>query len=311
MTRPSGLLKPPQRRILGLLLEMEIAGQALPTYGEICAALGWRAPGTARSHVRSLVRKGFVSVSRRPRGLLLTDAGREMARGGSDEASPFKGSSSLSSEAAKAFASLAPYLRARRFPAGTVLWREGEPASMVVVIDTGRVKICRTLSNGKTVTLLLFGPGEMFGFLPFIDGGPYPANAEAVDDVEARTISRDGLLSALRDNPDLAMTLLSFLGRRLREAFNKIEFLSERGALPRVAAALAALPQKGEGAGTTILSLQMPSGEFARGLGITPESFSRAITDLVETGVIHRVGRGRFQVLDLQSLRKIGSPPKL
>lgn len=57
----------------------------------------------------------------------------------------------------------------------------------------------------------------------------------------------------------------------------------------------------------TIVSLPMPSGEFARALGIVPEGFSRAVTDLAEAGVIRRLGRGRFQILNLQSLRGMGS----
>lgn len=126
-------------------------------------------------------------------------------------------------------------------PAGSVLWRAGESASLVVAIEEGHIKVYRTLPSGKFAALYLFGPGELFGFLPFLDGRPYPATAEAVDDIRARTMSRDGLLRALREKPDVAMPLFAFLGRRLREAFDRIELLTARGALPRVAAALAAL----------------------------------------------------------------------
>lgn len=182
---------------------------------------------------------------------------------------------------------------------------------MVVAIETGRVKTYRTLPNGNTAALCQLGPGDLFGLLPFLDGRPYPGTAEAIGEVCARTMSRDGLLRVLRENPAIALPLFSFLGRRLRDAFDRIEFLSARGAVSRVAAALAALLPEGGGGGTTIMSLPMASGEFARGLGIAPESFSRAVTELAETGVIHRLGRGRFQVLDPQFLRAAGSPADL
>ncbi len=80
MRRTSTLPTRPQRRVLGLLLEKEAAGQIPPTYREICATLGWRAPGTVRDHVSALVRKGLVFRSRLARGLRLTDAGRAEAR---------------------------------------------------------------------------------------------------------------------------------------------------------------------------------------------------------------------------------------
>ena len=78
-----------------------------------------------------------------------------------------------------------------------------------------------------------------------------------------------------------------------------------------VAAALAALLQGGDRGTTTILSLPVSSGEFARALGNAPESFSRAVTDLAEAGVIRRLGRGRFQVLDPRSLRAAESSADL
>ncbi|MGB7631483.1 MAG: Crp/Fnr family transcriptional regulator [Candidatus Deferrimicrobium sp.] len=206
---------------------------------------------------------------------------------------------------------LAPYFRPHRFPAGTVLWRAGESPSMVVAIESWHIKVYRTLPGGNGAALYLFGPGELFGFLPFLDGRPYPATAEAVDDVRARTMSRDGLLHALRENSSVALPLFSFLGRRLRDAFDRIELLSARGALPRVAAALAALLREGDRGTTTVVTLPVSSGEFAQTLGIAPESFSRAVTDLAEAGVIHRLGRGRFQVLDPQALNAAASSSTL
>ncbi|RJP22679.1 MAG: hypothetical protein C4529_05030 [Deltaproteobacteria bacterium] len=309
---PSSDPTPPQRRILDHLLKRESEGASPPTYREIAADLGWRAAGTVRDHVRALERKGLLISSRLARGLRLTDAGRQALRGAFPESThPSTGSPAFSGDAREALAMLAPYFRPRRFSAGSVLWRSGETPSMVVAIETGHIKVYRTLPGGNVAALYLFGPGELFGFLPFLDGRPYPATAEAIDDVRARTMSREGLLRGLRENPAVALPLFSFLGRRLREAFDRIELLSARGALPRVAAALAALLHKGDRGTATIVSLPVPSGDFARALGIAPESFSRAVTDLAEAGVIHRLGRGRFQVLDPQALRAAASPAGL
>lgn len=310
---PSSEPTPPQRRILDHLLERESEGGSPPTYREIAGALGWRAAGTVRDHVQALSRKGFLVPSRLARGLRLTDAGRAVA-GRSDRSAvspPAESFPSFSGEAGEALAMLAPYFLPRRFPAGSVLWRSGETPSMVVAVETGHIKVYRTLPGGNVAALYLFGPGELFGFLPFLDGRPYPATAEAIDDVLARTMSRKGLLQALRENPAVALPLFSFLGRRLREAFDRIELLSARGALPRVAAALAALLHEGDSRTTTIVSLPVSSREFALALGITPESFSRAVTVLAETGVLHRLGRGRFQVLDPDALRTETSPGDL
>lgn len=290
------------------LFERENARQVPPTYREIAAALGWRAAGTVRDHVHLLARKGYLARSRKSRSLRLTHSGREAAgRTETPSLSAPNPSSSFSSETEEVFTMFSPYFRARRYPPGTVLWRAGEPASAVVAIDSGHVRIYRMLPNGNVAALYLFGPGEFFGFLPLLDGRPYPATAEAVDDVLARTMSREGFLQGLRENPSMVSQLFSFLGQRLREAFDRIELLSAHGAIPRVAAALSAMLPDRSGGTTTIVSLPVSSGEFARALGITPESFSRAITGLAEVGMIRRLGRGRFQVLDPHSLRAAAS----
>lgn len=290
------------------LLERENAGQVPATYREIAASLGWRAAGTVRDHVHLLARKGYLVRSRKARSLQLTETGREVA--GRTETPPLPAtdpSPPFSSATEELFTMLAPYFRARRYPPGTVLWRAGEPASTVVAIDAGHVRIYRMLPNGNAAPLYLFGPGEFFGFLPFLDERPYPATAQAVDDVHARTMSREGFLRGLRENSSIVPQLFSFLGRRLREAFDRVELLSAHGAIPRVAASLAAILHDRHGGTTTIVSLPVSSREFAQALGITPESFSRAVTGLVEAGTIHRLGRGRFQILDRQALRAAAS----
>ena len=211
-------------------------------------------------------------------------------------------------EAKEAFRLLAPYFRKRRFPAGTILWHKGEQADLVVAIDEGRVRIFRPLPEGNSTSIFIFGPGDLFGFMPFFDGKPYPASAVAMDDVLAGTMSREGLLQALREKPEVVFPLFAFLGRRLRDAFDRIEILTGQGVLTRVAGALAKMTPEDAAEGTAIVHLPMSSGEFARTLGITPESFSRAVTVLADMGLIRRLGRGRFQVLEPRSLRKIGFP---
>jgi CRP-like cAMP-binding protein len=210
------------------------------------------------------------------------------------------------SGAAQAREILGPHLHRRRFVAGSLLWREGETSGLLISLDSGRVKIYRLLPNGRAVTVFIFGPGDVFGFLPFLDGEPYPAYAEALEDTDARVMSRDELVSAVREDPQLAVALIGLVGRRLRDAMQQIESLSSPGVLPRVASALAALLHETleGGGGAGIIRLPVTGGEFAAALGITPETLSRSLTKLVSARVLHRLGAGRFQVLDPAALRE-------
>jgi CRP/FNR family transcriptional regulator len=211
--------------------------------------------------------------------------------------------------AAQARELLAPHLRRRHFAAGSLLWREGETSGLLVALETGRVKIYRLLPTGRAVTVFIFGPGDVFGFLPFLDGEPYPAYAQALEDTQAQVMSRDELLSAVRADPQVAVALIGLVGRRLRDAMQRIESLSSPGVLPRVASALVALlPLQPDasvrGAAAGIIRLPVAGGEFAAALGVTPETLSRSLTRLVSARVLHRLGPGQFQVLDPEALRQ-------
>jgi CRP-like cAMP-binding protein len=212
----------------------------------------------------------------------------------------------LQDSAREALDLLRDHLHVRHFRRGELLWREGDTSGMLVSLRSGRVKIYRLLPNAREVTLFLFGPGDLFGFLPFLDGKGYPAYAQAMEDVEADVMARTALLQAIRAEPELAIALVALLGGRLRASFDLIRSLSTPGASARVAEALLALisPEASLTGNPVAVRLPVSAHEFAGALGLVPETFSRALTGLVQDGVLERAGSGRYRVLDVDALRK-------
>jgi DNA-binding IclR family transcriptional regulator len=51
------------------------------------------------------------------------------------------------------------------------------------------------------------------------------------------------------------------------------------------------------------VSLPLAAGTLANALGLAPETFSRAITQLITEGILHRLSLRRFQVLDVARLQ--------
>ena len=207
---------------------------------------------------------------------------------------------------------LAGHLSSRHFPAGTVLWQEGDTDGMLVLLQRGHVRIFRTVQGDREVPVFVFGPGDLFGFMPLLDGSPYPAGAVTRDDVSARVLSRDALNRLLAARPEITRVLLAALSRRLRGAFAQIELLSARGALTRVAAAILALAPP-DAAEPVMVEFPVEGRDLAEGLGLTPPTLSRALAELEASGVIHKLGPRRYQVLDALALAEaahqtIGSP---
>ena len=215
----------------------------------------------------------------------------------------------LSGLAERARSVLAPWFHERQFPSGNLLWREGENSGWLVAIRSGHVKVYRLLPTGRAVTLFVLGPGDVFGFLPFLDGEPYPAYAQAIDDVSADVMPRAELLAAVRSDPEVAVTLISLLGRRLRDAFDRIENQSTPGVLARVASAILALvPSDASSSAAILVELPVSASEFAAAIGVSAETFSRAVSKLATDGVLHRIGPGRLQVMDIKGLGRVAQP---
>jgi CRP-like cAMP-binding protein len=205
---------------------------------------------------------------------------------------------------------LAPHAHRRTFDAGSLLWREGDDTGMLVALESGRVKIFRTLPTGSAVTIYLFGPGDVFGFMPLLDGRPYPVSAKALGDATALVVSRSDLRAAFERDPQVALALVKLLATRIREAFDRIERSSVVEVLPRVAAALASLLPEGPDAGPLlVIELPVRAREFAAAIGVAAESLSRALTKLVQARVLHRLGPRKLQVLDAGALRKAARAP--
>ena len=201
---------------------------------------------------------------------------------------------------------LGSHMHVRRFTRGQLLWREGETAGLLVALRTGRVKLYRLLPAGRSVTLFIFVPGDVFGFLPFLDGGAYPAFAQAMEPVEAEVMARSTFEQVLRAEPGLALEFVTLIGRRLREAFDVIQSVSTPGARSRLASALVALvPETPTLDGRPHVELPVASHEYAHALGMEPETLSRALSGLVKQGILRRVRPRRLEVLDLPALERV------
>jgi CRP/FNR family transcriptional regulator len=301
---PVRLPTPPQIRILRFLLKSETEGRT-PSYREMAEAFHWSAVSTVRDHVAGLKAKGLVSVTpRQARSLRLTEQGRAQAAS-ERPAHGFPGAApplEPPPEAAHELMDLlAPWLQTWSYAKGAILWREGDAAERLLLVDAGRMRAFRQLADGRTATVLQFGPGEVLGFAPFFDNGGYPATVQTLEASRVRYVIRADLLKAMRE-PRVAMALLGFLARRLRLAFDTIERFSLRSALAQISAALRSLV-KGED--FHFLTIPGSANSFAEAVGLAPATLSRALAQLVRQGILHRLGPRRYQVLQPEELQRL------
>jgi CRP/FNR family transcriptional regulator, cyclic AMP receptor protein len=99
----------------------------------------------------------------------------------------------------------------RAYVADEVIFREGDTADALYMIESGRVEI----QAGRRV-LTILGPGEFFGEMSLIDPSPRSATAVAATDVRLVPVSEKEFLKIVGETPSLALDLLRLFARRLR-----------------------------------------------------------------------------------------------
>ncbi len=96
---------------------------------------------------------------------------------------------------------------------GTVIAREGEPGIGLFVIADGTAVV--TIGGAKKATL---GPGEFFGEIALLDGGPRTATVTATSDVKLLGLTEWVFRGLMQEHPSIAVKTLQAMAGRLRNA---------------------------------------------------------------------------------------------
>jgi CRP-like cAMP-binding protein len=98
------------------------------------------------------------------------------------------------------------------FARGETIVQEGMLGETLFVVLSGHAKVLRGRRKVGEVV-----PGDFFGELSAIDGGPRTASVVAETDVQVLRLFRRTLSAMLRDEPRLVAKLLDGMVRRLRD----------------------------------------------------------------------------------------------
>jgi CRP-like cAMP-binding protein len=192
----------------------------------------------------------------------------------------------------------------RSFAGGQVVFREGDASNTCYVIRTGHARALREHPDGRAITLANFGPGDIFGELAMFDDERRSATIEALDALECIAITGNDMRRLIREHGEIASKLVIGLGRRLREANERLARQSFQTVQSRVATVLSQLVDqaRSEGAGERDVLITATQADLAKLAGSSRESASRFLATLERAGVITQ-GRGRLTVHDPLALQ--------
>ena len=96
--------------------------------------------------------------------------------------------------------------------AGTVIATEGDPGIGLFVIAEGSARVS---VGGKSKAKL--GPGDFFGEIALLDGGPRTATVTAETDVKLYGLTEWAFRGLLQEHPAVAVKTLQAMAGRLRQ----------------------------------------------------------------------------------------------
>lgn len=167
---------------------------------------------------------------------------------------------------------------------GQRLFRQGDSATALFVLETGRLRLVRSTIDSKIIPLQFVNPGQIVG-----DAALFSTmySQTAIAEIASRVIvyPTQELATALREHPDLTADMITRLLQKINLLEVNLELKGIRSAPQRVLRYLQylAIPEQ-----ANVIQLNRPWKEIADELGFTPDTLSRALAKLEREGSIRR-----------------------
>jgi CRP/FNR family transcriptional regulator, nitrogen fixation regulation protein len=188
-----------------------------------------------------------------------------------------------------------------KFGANVEIFGEGEPAEYVYKVVTGAVRTYRILSDGRRQIGGFYLPGDIFGLEI---GKEHQFSAEAINGVTVLVVRRSAIVSLAEHDCEAARELWSFTGRELKRV-QEHTLLLVKNAQQRVASFLLEMSKRL--AATDAIELPMSRQDIADYLGLTIETVSRTMTQLVSEQAIGLPSSRRIVLRNAGALRSLNA----
>ena len=109
----------------------------------------------------------------------------------------------------------------KQYSDGDIIFREGDASSSAFVISTGQVELLKNSPVGKDsglVRLELLSVGAIIGEMGIFDRSARSTTARAVGSVTLDVIEHEGFLTSIKEQPDVALSVIGNLAERLRNS---------------------------------------------------------------------------------------------
>ncbi|MGW6890345.1 Crp/Fnr family transcriptional regulator [Streptomyces chartreusis] len=199
------------------------------------------------------------------------------------------------------WASLRDLAPRRVRPARSVLLRQGDPGTHVILLESGSTLVTLTGANGERTLLAVRGAGELLGELAVLDSQPRTASVIAAETCYVHIVPAAEFL-AFVDRHDLLTALLKHAIARVREAEAVRLEMATAPVAVRLASALGRLLQAASAAGSDYI-VRLTQTELSQMIGASRNAVGAALRPWRERGWLATEAAGGLVVRDIASIR--------
>lgn len=186
-------------------------------------------------------------------------------------------------------------------PARSVLLRQGDPGTHVLLLDSGSTLVTLTGASGERTLLAVRGAGELLGELAVLDSQPRTASVIAAETCCVHIIPAADFLAFVEQH-DLLASLLRHAIARVREAETVRLEMATAPVAVRLASALGRLLQAASAAGGEYI-VRLTQTELSQMIGASRNAVGTALRPWRERGWLVTEAAGGLIVRDIASIR--------
>ena len=204
----------------------------------------------------------------------------------------------------KLWAELCALAPARRRPTRSLLLRQGDPGTHVLVIVSGSAAITRRDSRGMRSLLAVRGAGELLGELAVLDGGVRSATVIAAEPCTVHTIPTPAFERFVAEH-GLLPVLLRHAVSRIREGEEIRQELATAPVPVRLASALLRLAASAQAGNAGLVVIRLTQEELAQLIGASRNSVVQALAPWRAQGWVRASAGGGLVVADTGPLLRV------
>ncbi len=194
----------------------------------------------------------------------------------------------------------------RKYKKDNVILLEEESGNALFVVISGKVKIARESSDGKEVILTILSESDFFGEMSILSGLTNSATVISLEDSELFMIQKQDFLELLKQHPQISISLLEELSKRLQTADMKIKALSLKNTEGKVAIVLLQVADNVGKIKQGVVEIEnLPiHQDLANMTGTSRETISRTLHTFAKKGLVEMEG-SKLRILNYERFKEL------